>query len=111
MVPAKSLPVATSPAWGSKEISVTIRETGPLGSHSSMAFPSGFVASPCQITLIRRFWESFGFGRCLTTMSSTTSQRGLRFARFFISPVLQLSYTSLKETPLFFMNGTETAQL
>ncbi len=35
-VPEKSLPVATSPAWGSTEMSVTMKAMGPAGSQDSI---------------------------------------------------------------------------
>ncbi len=92
-------------------MSVTINATGPVGSQVSIAFPSFDSLSPCQMTRIRRGWDSSGSGRWWTTISSKTSESGLFFARYFISPERHFSYTSLNETPLFFMNGADTAQL
>jgi len=90
-VPEKSRPVATSPAWGSNEMSVTIIEIGPFGSQAYMALPSGDSLSPCQITPIRRFCASNGLGRWRTTMSSRTAWSGERFASSFIWPARHFS--------------------
>jgi len=70
-VPENSLPVATSPAWGSILTLLIMKATGPLGSQVAMAFPTGLLQSPCQMTLTLSFWASMGLGRNLTTISFT----------------------------------------
>ncbi|OPY34432.1 MAG: hypothetical protein A4E31_00040 [Methanomassiliicoccales archaeon PtaU1.Bin030] len=90
-VPENSLPTATSPAWGSTMILVTIRATGPLASQVSMAFPTSESLSPFQMTGIRIFWASRGLGTCSMTMFSRTSWTGAFLARVFWSLFLQYS--------------------
>jgi len=54
-------------------MSVMTMQSFPEGSQESMAFPSSLFGSPFQSLGMRSLWASRGLGRCLTTMSRTTS--------------------------------------
>jgi hypothetical protein len=54
-------------------ILVTIRDVGPLGSQVIIALPIGVSLSPFQMTGIRSFWASTGFGTCLMAIPRATS--------------------------------------
>ena len=83
--------MATSPAWGSIMILVNMKVTGPLESQFIIALPTSVSRSPFQMTGIRTFWASCGFGTWVMTMSSRTSWTGDLLARVFWSPFLQYS--------------------
>ncbi len=76
MVPEKSRPVAISPAWGSRLMSVTIRTTSPSSSTIRIVSAISESSAPRQMCGMRRGWASIGFGKCSATMSSTTSESG-----------------------------------
>ena len=62
IVPEKSLPLATTPAWGSTTMLVIAMTTGPLSSQFIIAWPTSLLMSPFQILGIRYFCATCGGG-------------------------------------------------
>src|SRR6056297_1973559 len=110
-VPEKTRPVAISPACGSIEMSVTMKTTSRSSSTSCIPSASSESGSPRQMRGTRRGWASTGFGKCSQTMSSTTSDSGVRSWSSSRLSFCSSSMMSPKSMPVRCIEGIETPHL